>query len=109
MLVTGEHRRERSAEGQWRGADLPGLQMMTMLMTLVLIGMMIKDCGKVQICIYIYVLYFVSSVLPKIQGVFLTGAPLKVLSVRLHLCTIVNPIKKVLSVRIYLPKKTCDF
>ena len=55
--------------------------------------------------IYIYVLYFVSSVLPKIQGVFLTGAPLKVLSVRLHLCTIVNPIKKVLSVRIYLPKK----
>ena len=75
MLLTGEYRRERSAEGQWRGADLPGLQMMTMLMTLVLIGMMIKDCGKVQICIYIYVLYFVSSVLPKIQGVFLTGAP----------------------------------
>ena len=77
MLLTGEHRRERSAEGQWCGADLPGLQMMTMLMTLVLIGMMIKDCGKVQICIYIYVLYFVSSVLPKIQGVFFNWCPPK--------------------------------
>ena len=106
MLLTGEHRRERSAEGQWRGADLPGLQMMTMLMTLVLIGMMIKDCGKVQICIYIYMCYILFRVFfQKYRVFFLTGAPLKVLSVRLHLCTIVNPIKKVLSVRIYLPKK----
>ena len=35
-----------------------------------------------------------------IQGVFLTGAPLKVSDY------IVNPIKKVLSVRIYLPAGT---
>ena len=35
--------------------------------------------------------------------VFLTGAPLKVLSVRLHS----KSHKKI--VRIYLPKKTCDF
>ena len=40
-----------------------------------------------------------------LQGVFLTGAPLKVLSVRLHS----KSHQKVLSVRIYLPKKTCDF
>ena len=56
MIVTGEHRRERSAEGQWCGADLPGLQMMTMVM----IAMMMKDYGKVQICIYMHIAYTIS-------------------------------------------------
>ena len=65
MLVTGEHRRERSAEGQWCGADLPGLQMMTMVMTMVMttmlfIAMMMKDYGKVQICIYMHIAYTIS-------------------------------------------------
>ena len=32
IIITGEHRCERSAEGQWCGADLPGHQMMISLL-----------------------------------------------------------------------------
>ena len=90
MLVTGEHRRERSAEGQWCGADLPGLQMITMvitmvmmttlMMTMMMIAMMIDEglwegadlhMHIAYTCVYAsYVLYFVSSFLPEISMLY---------------------------------------
>ena len=87
MLLTGEHRRERSAEGQWCGADLPGLQMMTMLLiammmrmvmtAMLLIVMMMKYYGKVQICIYKHIAYICiyASYVPITSHEFYPGAP----------------------------------